>query len=420
MRGKTAYSIENGTVIDGTGNDAEKNVVVVIEGSKITGVGPKGSTTIPDDAKVINATGKIVMPGLIDSHMHLEGLKKENYLAELLVIPQEIKLLRASVDCGRLLDAGFTTVKDCGGPNGPPLRRAIAEGIIRGPRVFAAGNVLGSTGGHADKHFLPYDWMKGPYAPLGVSICDGVPEVIQAARYALREGADFIKMCTTGGVMSERDSPQQIQFTTEEIKAAVEVASHAGTFVTAHCQSTGGIHQSIEAGIKTIDHAFYPDEEAIEMGLKKGTVFVPTLAIVWQLIQPKMEGVIPEWGVRKAKAAWDEMIKRIARLKEAGAIMAMGTDYPGTPSMVQGTNVKELELLVKYCGYTPMEAIKAATWGGARACGFEDQIGTIEEGKFADLIVVDGDPLKDVTILQDHDRIKIVFKEGKIEVNRGL
>ncbi len=417
MSENTILVLKCGKLINGTGKEPVENVVVVIKGSKIIGVGKKEAVEIPDGAKVIDVTGMTVMPGLIDSHMHLMGMKTDNFVLEMHVIPEEVKLIRAVVDASRLLDAGFTTVKDCGGTNALYIKRAIAEGTIRGPNIVAAGPVLGITGGHSDTHYLPYNWAKEIRM---MTICDGVDECMKGARLSLREGADFIKMCTTGGVMSERDSPKQTQFTMDEIKAVVEVAHHAGKFVTAHCQGTEGMHQSIEGGIKTIDHAFYPDQEVIEMGIKKGIIFVPTLAIVHVIIQPSMANIMPEWGVRKAKEAWEDMIKNIARLKEAGAIMAMATDYCGSTSMMQGTNAIEMELLVKYCGYSPMEAIKAATWGGSMACGLEDQIGTIEAGKLADLIIVDGDPLKDITIFQDHDRIKMVLKNGKIEVNRGL
>jgi len=418
-----ALVIKGGTLIDGTGAEPLENATVVVEGSKITGVGRAEDVEIPEKARVVDATGKTVMPGLIDSHLHLMGMKTDNFVVEMLVVPEGVKLIRASIDARRLLEAGFTTIKDCGGMNAVHIKRAIAEGTLRGPRILAAGYVLSQTFGHGDTHYLPIEMSDARTAHgkgLGCLICDGVEECIKAARYALREGADFIKVCTTGGVMSERDRPEHTQFTIEEIKAIVEVARFAGTFVTAHCQGTEGMHNSIEGGIKTIDHAFYPDDEAIEMGIKRGVVFVSTLSIQKRINEGGIEAGYPEWGVRKSRESWDTVVKNIARLREAGATVAMGTDFCGSKLLKMGTNALELELLVKYCGFKPMDAIVSATLNGAKACCLEDRLGTIEEGKLADILIVDGDPLKDISILQNVDRIRMVIKEGVIEVNRGL
>lgn len=420
---KKVMAIKGDTLIDGTGAEPVENAVAVIEGSKITAVGKAEDVEIPKEAEVIDATGKTMMPGLIDSHMHLMGMKTDNFIEETLIVPEGVKLLRAGNDAGLLLDAGFTTVKDCGGANAVYIKRAIAEGTLRGPRILAAGYILTQTFGHADlTHFLPIEMsdVRTAHGKGIALICDGVEECTKAARYALREGADFIKVCTTGGVMSERDRPEHTQFTVDEIKAIVKVAHFAGAFVTAHCQGTEGMHNSIEGGIKTIDHAFYPDDEAIEMGKKKGVVFVPTLSIMKRINEGGLEAGYPEWAVQKSREAWDNVVKNIARLREAGATLAAATDFGGSKLMKMGTNALELELLVKHCGFTPMDAIVSATLNGAKACGLEDRIGTIEKGKLADIIIVDGDPLKDIKILQNLDRIKMVIKEGVIEVDRGI
>lgn len=420
---KKVIAIKGGRLIDGTGAEPVENAVVVIEKSKITAVGKAEEVVIPEEAKVIDATQKTVMPGLIDSHLHLIGMKTDNFIAEMFIVPEGVKLLRAAIDAGLLLDAGFTTVKDCGGTNALYIKRAIAEGTLRGPRILAAGLILSQTFGHGDTHFLPIAMSDVRTAPQGRGmglICDGVEGCTRAARYALREGADFVKVCTTGGVLSERDRPEHTQFNVDEIKAIVKVAYNAGTFVTAHCQGTEGMHNSIEGGIKTIDHAFYPDDEAIEMGKKKGVVFVSTLSIMKRINDGGVEAGYPPWGVQKSRAAWDEVVKNIAKLREAGATVAAATDFCGSKLMKMGTNALELELLVKNCGFTPMDAIVSATLNGAKACGLEDKIGTIEEGKLADIIIVDGDPLEDIKILQDTERIKMVLKEGNVEVDRNL
>jgi imidazolonepropionase-like amidohydrolase len=419
MSGKNVLAIKGATLIDGTGAKPVKDAVVVVEDSKIVAVGK--DVAIPRGARVVDAAGKTVMPGLIDSHMHFMGRKTDKFVEEEFVTPWGVSLIRTTKDAEALLDAGFTMVKDCGGEQALHLRRAIAEGTIHGPRILASGFALSQTFGHGDTHFLPVEWVDARVSKRGHGLlCDGVEECMKAARYALREGADFIKVCTTGGVMSERDRPEHTQFTIDEIKAIVQVARYAGTFVTAHCQGTEGMHNSIIGGIKTIDHAFYPDDEAIKMAKEKDVIFVPTLSIMHQINTKGKEGGMPEWGVRKCLEAWDVTIKNIRKIHDSKAKVALGTDYIGSPMLKHGTNALELQLLMEYCGFSAMDTIVSATKIGAEACGLGDKLGTIEKGKFADVIVVDGDPLKDVKILQNKENVKLVVKNGTVEVNRGL
>jgi len=420
--------IRGGNLIDGTGAQPKKNSVIVVEKARITAISREGDVDIPKEAKKteIDASQKTVMPGLIDSHLHLIGMKTDRLLEEELVRPPQLSLIKSVYDAVDLLEAGFTTVKDCGG-FGIYLKRAIAEGTTRGPRILSAGYVLSQTAGHGDEHFLPVEWVDGRVSKRGPSLlgmsllCDGVAECIKAARYTLREGADFIKICTSGGVMSMIDRPEHTQFTLEEVKAVVEEARHVGKFVTAHCQGTEAMKNSITAGVKTIDHACYPDDEVIEMAKKrKDLVFVSTLSIMQRIITEGEKAGYPSWALAKGKEATEITIKNIEKLHKAGLTIASATDFTGSPLLKMGTNAMELELLVKHCGFKPIDAIIAATRNGAKACGLENEIGTIEKGKLADIIIVDGDPLKDVKVLQDKNKIKIVMKEGKIEVKRGV
>jgi imidazolonepropionase-like amidohydrolase len=420
---KEIIVIKGGNLIDGTGTKPLKNSVVVIEGARITAVGKEGDVDIPKRAKKteVDASKKTVMPGLIDSHLHLTGMKTDRILEEELVRPQQLGLIKSVYDAVELLEAGFTTVKDCGG-FGIYLKRAIAEGTTRGPRILSAGYVLSQTAGHGDVHYIPVEWVDARVSKRGMSLlCDGTEECIKAARYAIREGADFIKICTSGGVMSMIDRPEHTQFTLEEIKAIVEEARHVGKFVTAHCQGTEAMKNSITAGVKTIDHAFYPDDEVIEMAKKKkDVIFVPTLSINWRIVTEGEKAGYPPWAVTKGKEVWEITIKNIAKLYKAGLTIASATDFGGSPLLKMGTNAMELELLIKHCGFKPMDAIIAATRNGAKACGLENEIGMIEKGKLADIIIVDGDPLRDIKVLQDTNKIKMVMKEGKIEVKRGV
>jgi imidazolonepropionase-like amidohydrolase len=420
---KQIIVIKGGNLIDGTGAKPKKDAIVVVEEKRITAVGKEGDVNIPKKARKteINASGKTIMPGLIDSHLHLIGLKTDRMLEEEILRPQQLALIKSAYDAFDLLDAGFTTVKDCGG-FGIYLKRSIAEGTIRGPRILSAGYVLSQTAGHGDTHYMPVEWVDARVTKRGMSLlCDGVPECIKATRYALREGADFVKICTSGGVMSMIDRPEHTQFTLEEIKAIVEEARHVGKFVTAHCQGTEAMKNSITAGVKTIDHAFYPDDEVIKMAKeRKDVIFVPTLSINWRIITGGEEAGYPPWAVSKGKEVWGATIKNIAKLYKAGLTIASATDFCGSPLLKMGTNAMELELLIKHCGFKPMDTIVAATQNGAKACGLENEIGTVEKGKLADIIIVDGDPLKDVRVLQDKNKIKMVMKEGKIETNRGI
>jgi len=397
--------IKGGTLIDGTGAKPKRNSVVVVKGSRIKAVGKEGEVKIPKKAKKteIDASGKTVMPGLIDSHLHLIGLKTDRFLEEQLVRPPELGLIKSAYDAVDLLEAGFT---------------------MRGPRILSAGYTLSQTAGHGDVHFLPVEWVDARVSKrksfLGMSLlCDGVPECMKAARYALRQGADFIKVMASGGVMSMIDRPEHTQFTLEELKAIVEEARHVDKFVTAHCQGTEAMKNCIKAGVKTIDHAFYPDDEVIRMAKKRGdVVFVPTLSINWRIITGGEEAGYQPWAVAKGKEVWEITKKNIARLYKAGLTIASATDFCGSPLLKQGDNAMELELLVKHCGFKPMDAIVAATRNGAKACGLENKIGTIEKGKLADIIIVDGNPVKDIKVLQNKNKIKMVMKEGKIETKR--
>jgi imidazolonepropionase-like amidohydrolase len=273
-------------------------------------------------------------------------------------------------------------------------------------------------------HFLPVgcsDARTTEHRSLlsGVGLlCDGVDECIKATRYALREGADFIKVATTGGVASQKDKPSDVQFNLDEIKAIVETAAQSGKFVSAHCQNSAGAKQSILGGVKTIDHANDVDDAVVELALGKGAIFVSSLAVARAMLDRGTEGGMPPWAVEKAKKQWDLMCESYRRIKEAGAVLAVGTDHIGSPSMKLGRNAIELELLVKHCDFTPMEAIVAATKHGAAACFMEEETGTIEPGKLADILIVDGDPLADIGILQELERIKMVMLEGRVEIDR--
>lgn len=274
--------------------------------------------------------------------------------------------------------------------------------------------------GHSDEHYLPVEWVDirttRKLTPFASLICDGVDECRKAARYALREGADFIKIMATGGVISEKDRPEYVQFTPEEIRAIVEEARHANKFVHAHAQGAEGIRNALEAGVKVIAHAIYMDDGSFEIAKERGAVIIPTLSIVERLMEEGGEAGIPEWALKKAEEAHHFHLDTIRRAYRSGVAIAAGTDFFGGPFR-HGENALELKLLVERVGMSPRDAIIAGTRNAAYAIGLDDT-GSLERGKLADILVVEGDPLSDISVLEDADRIMMVMKGGRIIKNK--
>jgi imidazolonepropionase-like amidohydrolase len=417
-----AKAIIGGTLIDGTGSDPVGEATVLIRGSKIAAVGK--SVQIPQRAEVIDATGRTVMPGLIDSHMHNMGLL-EHPSTDRAFRPRELALIRSIGDCRALLGAGYTTLRDCGGQNGVYLRNAASEGSLTGlPRIVAAGLLVVQTFNSIDDPHLPVECADARTTrhrvPSGAEslVCDGADECIKATRYALGFGADFIKTFVSGNYLSRNESSSDLHFHMDEIKAIVETAAHRGRFVTAHSYNRVSSKNAILGGIKSIDHAHGTDDEVVALAIERGVIFVSSLAVI-KLVLDKGDDV-PPWLAERARHEWDVTVDGYRRMLEAGAILAAGSDFNGSPMAPLGNNAIELELLTTYCGFSPMDAIVAATRNGASACFMADKTGTIEQGKFADILVVDGDPLSDITLLQHPEKMTMVMLEGRIEIDRGL
>jgi len=413
MTGKTIAFV-GGRLIDGTGNSPIERSVVVVEGSKIIGVGERGSVDIPANVKVVDVSGKTVMPGLIDAHVHLAGLstgEKVNYQLWSLKTPPALKLLHAVANAKKALDSGITSLRNMArDENEVSLRDAIDQGVLTGPRIVTTAGGVGMTAGHGDL-FTPPIIPRRPGATA-----DGPDECRKAVRERVRWRADFIKICTTGGVMSEGDESWWRNYTLEEIEAITDEAHALGRLVAAHAQGTEGIKNALKGGVDTIEHGCYLDDEAIRMMIEKKAILVPTLAIVNKIIKHGKELGIPEYGLRKSAIVYESHVNSVKMAYEKGVEIATGTDTSGNICRF-GDNAVELELLCS-CGMSPMESIVAATKTASKALGREDQIGTLEVGKFADLIVVDGNPLEDIAILQDKNRIRMVVKNGEIVVNR--
>jgi len=425
-------AIKCGKLIDGTGAEPVKNATVIIEDSKIKAVGK--DIEVPRGAKVIDATGKTVMPGLIESHTHFFGFHTFGFRTlEGIARPRELGLIKAVQEARDLLAGGFTMGRETGGQNGVFLKAAVAEGTLTGmPRILSAGYPISQTGGNSDAPYLPPECADYRTSRHGACLrtqalqCDGVAECIKAVRYNVRQGADFIKTFATG----ESQYPYEFQLSVDELRAIVETAKGFGTFVTCHSMNSTGTKNAIIAGVQCIEHASETNDEVIALAKEHGTIFISTL--MCGEMNPELQLVPGRWGyvlpMEAMKAAREFSKKRWAqgadsykRIKNAGVILATGTDVNAFPEGRKlGVSAKELELMVERCDFTPMEAVVAATKNGSKACFMEDQIGTVESGKFADIIVVDGDPLADIKILQDVEKIKIVMLGGKVEVDRGL
>jgi len=402
-------AIKGGKLIDGTGGaPIEKGSVLVREGRILT-VGQSADVSVPAGAEMVDAAGKTIMPGLIDAHLHFLGIRSPNQVTWV-IDPPHVRGMRAVMDAWRVVDSGFTSVRDAGGMLGLYLKQAISEGSIVGPRIMAAGKAISQTAGHADWHFMPKKW--GERMMLG-RIADGVADVRQAAREQLREGADFLKIMTTGGVMSEKDKPTSCQFSMEEIRAFVEEAKNAGVKTASHAQGAQGIKNAITAGIDSIEHGIFLDDECIEMMTKKRTRLIPTFAIVDAIVTKGRELGVMEVSVRKAESVQEAHIENFKKAFKAGVKCGLGSDYLSGPMSPHGESATELEIYVKKAGLTPMDAIVCATKMNAEVLGLEDDIGTLEEGKRADIIVVDGDPLNDISLLRDRNKISAVYVGGE-------
>ncbi len=410
--------IETDVLIDGSLDGPVKNGALVFSGSEIVYAGeaehaPKADVTINE---------KAVMPGMWDTHAHFFGVKTANP-SEWLLTPPTQMAMRVTYDAKTAVEAGITGVREAGGI-GLDLKYMINDGSVIGPRVFAPGAPLGTTGGHADMHMVPLDVLKAFQNPFfGSGIVDGPWEAKKAVRMQLRAGADHIKIMASGGVMSQRDSPHHQEFTYEEVKAIVEEAKAKDRIVMAHAHGAAGMKVAVEAGVHSIEHGTWINEEIIDLMIERGTFLVPTIYITRRLMElgPKM-GAQPE-VIEKMKVVMKDHLNGMKLAYKKGVKIAMGTDIysSGSDSLVPwGENAKELENLTEI-GMTPLEAIHASTYNGPLTLGPRaPKTGYLHEGYDADVLILKEDPLKDITILQNKQNILGVFILGELIINRGL
>lgn len=388
-------------------NGVVENPVLLINEGVIEEVGP--DVKIPDAAEVIDAGELTLIPGLIDCHIHLYGHEK---MVAFSSEPTEVRLFRAvNVHCKQIIDSGFTTVQDCGSVIGLWARNAINSGYADGPRIKASNRAISQTAGHSDAVNVPSIWAKDPHYIRGFDgfIADGVAECRRAVRENLRVKADFIKICSGGGGGGIVDPWWVTQYSLEEMKAIVDASHSYGKKVMSHVYAPDSILRTIEGGVDIVTHGNMADDECIKMMKEKGTWFIPTMNVYERFARkdPEKEpSVLYENQFKAVKKAWD-----------AGIHLSIGTDNMGFETLPHGGSGLELELYVEKVGVKPMDALKIATINGAKTIGMEDKLGTLEKGKLADVVAVEGDFLKDIKLIQNHDNLKLVMREGKVLKN---
>ncbi len=398
--------IRPGRILDVRTGELRANQAVVIEGEKITQVAPFSELKAGAGDAAIDLPDATLLPGLIDMHTHLTfDLNSLGYQG--LGISTAREALHGARNARRTLEAGFTTVRNVGAKDYADiaLRDAINDGDAIGPRMVASGPALGITGGHCDENLLP-----PAFHFQGDGVADGVEAVQHKVREVIKYGADVIKICATGGVLSKGDDPNASQYTLEEMKAIVADAHRLGRRVAAHAHGAEGVRWASEAGVDSVEHGHLMDDAAIATLKKNGTYLVPTLFLTEYMQQHMEHSDIPEYSKQKMRDVAAAAQQNAKKAFAAGVKVAFGTDAAVYP---HGLNAGEFHVYVKL-GMTPLAAIQAATINAADLLGWKDRVGTLEPGRWADIVAVDGDPTKDVTILE---HVKFVMKGGTVYKN---
>ena len=398
-------AVHAGHVLDVKSGKMLADQTLLIEDGKVVAVSATSQAKIPSDAVRIELPDATVLPGLIDAHTHLTMDPRFGY--DTLSISAPRASLIGARNARLTLLAGFTTVRNVGaqGFTDVALRDAINAGDVPGPRMLVSGPALSITGGHCDNNMLPFE-----YHATDGGVADGIAAVQHKVRENIKYGADLIKVCATGGVLSLGDNPQASQYTLEEMKAIVADAHRLGRKVAAHAHGAEGIRWAAEAGVDSIEHGSYIDDAGIAVMKEHGTYLVPTLYLGDWMIENAGLTRLPPPLLAKAQEVIPAARKNIAHAFASGVKIAFGTDAAVYP---HGLNAHEFAVMVRL-GLTPLQAIQAATINAADLLGWSARVGTLEPGAWADIVAVDGDPLKDVTTLE---RVKFVMKGGEVVKN---
>jgi imidazolonepropionase-like amidohydrolase len=399
-----ALLLIDATLIDGTGRDPRPGVSVLVEQGRIARIGAAGTLAAPEGARTIDCAGMTLMPGLSDAHVHFgltaasANLPPESHVAYVLKVIENIRIA---------LDEGFTTVRDAGGLD-TAFAAAVDAGAIAGPRILPSGSFLSQTGGHGDQRSRYADDAPAsiPGLVAHTEICDSPDAVRRAARIQLRRGATQVKLMASGGIMSPNDPLESLQFTVEEMAAAVREAASFGKYVMAHCHTSAAIDNALAAGVRSIEHGSILNEATAQRMAAQQAYLVPTLVILEILAR---SDVVPEFSRSKLEFVRDAMPGSVAVAVGAGVLIGSGSDLLGPR---QSRRASELVEKARHLG--AMGAIVSATKTNAELFCLQDRIGTAEEGKDAELILVRGDPLDDIRVLVDADNIRLVIKSGAV------
>lgn len=402
---------DHARLIDCTGADPRADMTVVVEEGRIRRIGRSGAFDLPRDAEVIDCQGRTLMPGLTDAHVHLAAITLGDEHAD--DMPEPVVALRIAAEIEATLQLGFTTVRDAGGlPWG--YKEAVRLGLIDGPDLLISGSVLSQTGGHGDGRNRVTYALPGHDSQVRARsfIVDGPDEVRRATREILRRGSDQIKVMANGGAMSPTDLMTTPQFTVAELAAAVYEAKAAGTYVLAHTYTPESMRNCIEAGVRSLEHGNFLDEETAALIKQHGTYLVPTIVTYEEIARYGEAEGVPENQMQKIRQGLAGAYEALAIAHRTGVTIASGSDLLGP---MQPLKAREPVLKAKVMG--AMGALVATTRTNAELFRLQDEIGTVEEGKRADLIIVDGDPTTDIETIADAGRIHLVVKQGVVKKN---
>jgi imidazolonepropionase-like amidohydrolase len=396
-------------LIDCTGREPQEDMAVVVEDRHIVEVVSAAHVTVPAGATVIDCRGHALLPGLTDAHVHICAVDV-NILEQHRRYPPSLLVAKALRNLEETLQQGYTTVRDAGGAD-PGFRMAVEQGVVAGPRLLVSGRPITQTGGHAD--FRRPAETGAPIAccvGMAGAVCDGPDEVRKAVREQLRRGVDQIKVRAGGGAMSPADEIDATQFTVAELQAAVEEARAVGKYVMAHLYSAASVSNAVRAGVRSIEHGNLMTAESARLIREAGAYLVPTLTTYEMLAEQGVRYGVPEENIRKINVARERSFEALKLAQQAGLKIGSGSDLLGP---MQQHKARELALKAQVL--SPLEVLRSATQVNAELFRLEREIGTVEPGKLADLLVVRGDPLRDLTLLQDYrQNILLIMKEGQL------
>ncbi|KAK7225236.1 hypothetical protein V2G26_013239 [Clonostachys chloroleuca] len=412
--GPNARVFVNANVVDVAASAIIPNATVRVSNGKIESVTTGSPSSPPAGYTVVDLEGKYLSPGLFDSHVHFCAVPGFGDLSMAFGNDNDVMVLRQPYVASQMLHRGFTSVRDCGGAQ-LALKEAIEDGVFPGPRLFIAGHALSQAGGHGDIRGLhdATECCGGHTNGLG-RLCNGVPECMTAVREEIRRGADFIKIMGSGGVSTPTDKLEHLQFTVAEIKAMVECADNAGTFVTAHAYTSKAIRHCIDNGVRGIEHGNFVDEETAKIMVEKGIYLTPTLISYNQMASEKWQGYLPPASQEKNTAVFKAGLTALKIAHDAGVKLCYGSDLLGPLGLAQTEEFK-----IRAQVLPPAAVLRSATIVPAEMMGVQDSLGQVKEGFIADLLVLDKNPLEDVTILDDTEtNVFGVLKEGRVYKSR--